>query len=157
VIELHRQGLSTYEISARLAAEGRPLNRTGVGEIFAQDTGTHHLVYANADLSKAIRAREVLAFCEHWKQASGHDPAMLVMDQKVTTQDVLGQLDARGIKFLTLRMRSLALLRHINSLPPGDFKTITLDRAGQFSQPARPKVHEDPAVRLTSYPVTHRQ
>ena len=28
VIELRRQGLSTYEISARLAAEGTPLNRT---------------------------------------------------------------------------------------------------------------------------------
>jgi len=27
VLELRRQGLSTYEISARLAAEGRPLNR----------------------------------------------------------------------------------------------------------------------------------
>ncbi len=36
VIELRRQGLSTYEISARLAAEGRPLNRTGVGEILAE-------------------------------------------------------------------------------------------------------------------------
>jgi hypothetical protein len=35
VIELRRQGLSTYEISARLAAEGRPLNRTSVGEILA--------------------------------------------------------------------------------------------------------------------------
>src|SRR6266581_4811346 len=35
VIELRRQGLSTYEISARLAAEGTPLNRTGVGEILA--------------------------------------------------------------------------------------------------------------------------
>ena len=31
---------------------------------------------------------------------------MLVMDQKVITQDVLGELDARVIKFLTLRMRS---------------------------------------------------
>ncbi len=37
VIELRRQGLSTYEISARLAAEGRPLNRTGVGEILAEE------------------------------------------------------------------------------------------------------------------------
>ena len=35
VIELRRQGLSTYEIPARLAAEGRPLNRTSVGEILA--------------------------------------------------------------------------------------------------------------------------
>jgi len=28
------------------------------------------------------------------------------MDQKVTTQPVLAELDARGITFLTLRMRS---------------------------------------------------
>src|SRR5487761_1593321 len=35
VIALRRQGLSAYEISARLAAEGTPLNRTSVGEILA--------------------------------------------------------------------------------------------------------------------------
>lgn len=45
-------------------------------------------------------------------------PAMLIMDQKVTNQAVLGELDARGIKFLTLRMRSPALVRHINALTP---------------------------------------
>ena len=37
VIELRRQGLSVYEISARLQAEGRPLNRTGVGQILAEE------------------------------------------------------------------------------------------------------------------------
>jgi hypothetical protein len=37
VIELRRQGLSVYEISTRLAAEGRPLNRTGVGQILAEE------------------------------------------------------------------------------------------------------------------------
>ena len=37
VIELRRRGLSVYEISARLAAEGRPLNRTSVGEILAEE------------------------------------------------------------------------------------------------------------------------
>ena len=40
---------------------------------------------------------------------------MLIMDQKVTTQAILGELDARGVKFLTLRMRSAALISHINS------------------------------------------
>ena len=124
---------------------------------FAQDTGTHNLVYANADLSKATQAREVIAFCDHWKDISGTDPAMLVMDQKVTTQQVLGELDARGVKFLTLRMRSPALARHITSLRPADFTTITLDRPGHFGQPARPRVHEDPAVKLTAYPGTVRQ
>src|SRR5882672_1572934 len=36
VIELRRQGLSTYEISGRLATEGTPLNRTSVGEILTE-------------------------------------------------------------------------------------------------------------------------
>ena len=52
---------------------------------FAQDSGTHNLLYANADLAKASQAREVIAFCDHWKAVSGHDPRMLIMDQKVTT------------------------------------------------------------------------
>jgi len=124
---------------------------------FAQDSGTHNLIYANADCSKATQAREAIDFCDHWKAASGKDPAMLVMDQKVTTQQVLGELDTRGVKFLTLRMRSPALGRHIHGLHPADFKTITLHRPGHFGQPARPRVHEDPAVKLTAYPGTIRQ
>ncbi len=124
---------------------------------FAQDSGTHNLVYASADTSKATQAREVIAFCDHWKAASGNDPAMLVMDQKVTTQPVLGELDARGVKFLTLRMRSPALTRYISGLTGKDYKTVTLERAGNFGQPVHPRVHEDPAVRLTAYPGTVRQ
>ena len=48
---------------------------------FAQDTGTHNLVYANADISKATQNREAIAFCDHWKAVSGHDPKMLIVDQ----------------------------------------------------------------------------
>jgi hypothetical protein len=121
---------------------------------FAQDTGTHNLVYASADLSKATQNREAIVFCDHWKQVSGADPKMLIMDQKVTTQEILGELDARGVKFATLRMRSASLIRHINSLKPADYKTITLDRPGPHN---KPKVHQDPAVKLTSYPGTVRQ
>jgi len=121
---------------------------------FAQDTGTHNLVYANADISKASQAREVIAFCDHWKAVSGADPRMLVMDQKVTTQPVLGELDERGVKFLTLRMRSPALLTQINTLTGKDFTTITLDRPGRFN---RPKVHDAAGVRLSGYPGAVRQ
>jgi hypothetical protein len=121
---------------------------------FAQDTGTHNLVYANADISKATQNREVIAFCDHWKNVSGSDPKMLIMDQKVTTQAVLGELDERGVKFATLRMRSPALVRHINALTGKDYKTITLDRPGRHN---KPKVAESAAVKLTSYPGTVRQ
>src|SRR6266571_784271 len=120
---------------------------------FAQDFGTHNLVYANADLHKATQAREVIAFCDHWKAVSGADPHLLVMDQKVTNQQVLGELDARGVKFLTLRLRSPTLIRQINALTSQDFTTVTLDRPGKHS---RPKVHES-TVTLTSYPGILRQ
>jgi transposase len=118
---------------------------------FAQDTGTHNLVYANADISKATQNREVIVFCDHWKAASGHDPRMLILDQKVTTQQILGELDERGVKFATLRMRSPSLTRQINALASSDFTTVTLDRPGRYN---RPRVHESTGVTLTSYPGT---
>jgi hypothetical protein len=121
---------------------------------FAQDSGTHNLVYANADLTKATQHREAIAFCDHWKTVSGKDPNMLIMDQKVTTQQVLGELDGRGVKFATLRMRSPALVKYINALTAADFTTITLDRPGRYN---KPKVAESAAVKLTSYPGTVRQ
>ena len=121
---------------------------------FAQDSGTHNLVYANADVSKASQAREAIAFCDHWKTVSGTDPAMLIMDQKVTTHAVLGELDDRGVKFLTLRMRSAALMKQIDALAGTDYRTVTLDRPGRHN---RPKVHEATGIRLTGYPGTVRQ
>jgi hypothetical protein len=121
---------------------------------FAQDSGTHNLVYANADLTKATQNREVIAFCDHWQQVSGSDPRMLIMDQKVTTQQILGELDDRGVKFATLRMRSPTLTKQINALTSKDFKQITLDRPGRHNRPA---VHESTGVRLSKYPGTVRQ
>ena len=121
---------------------------------FAQDSGTHNLVYANADLAKATQNREVIAFCDHWREASGADPHLLVMDQKVTTQQILGELDERGVKFLTLRMRSAALLRQIDDLPTTAWKAVALDRDSRFR---RPRVAEQTSVTLSNYPGTVRQ
>ena len=123
-----------------------------VGTKAVDATGTHNLVYANADVSESRQSREVIAFCNHWKAASGTDPHMLIMDQKVTTHTVLG--DDRGIRFLTLRMRSAALMNHIDALTAKDFTTVTLNRSGKFN---RPKVSETTGVRLTGYPGTVRQ
>jgi hypothetical protein len=120
---------------------------------FAQDSGTHNLIYANADLAKATQAREVIAFCDHWKTVSGADPRMLIMDQRVTTQPVLAELHARGVKFLTLRMRTPALTQQIHALAGNDFTTITLNRPGRYN---RPRVHES-HTQLSNYPHPVRQ
>ena len=71
---------------------------------FAQDHSTHNLIYANADLTKAEQAREVIAFCEHWRDLTGRYAELLVMDQKVTTHKVLAELDALGVTFITLSL-----------------------------------------------------
>jgi transposase-like protein len=120
---------------------------------FAQDAATHHLIYANADLHKATQAREVLAFCDHWKTISGTDPALLVFDQKLTTQAVLGELDARGVGFMTLRMRSPALIRHLQAIDPGAWRTVQLDRDGAYRKPQV----IDETVGLSGYPGPIRQ
>ncbi len=120
---------------------------------FAQDAQTHNLVYANADISKAAQAREVLAFCDHWRAVAGADPATLVLDQRVTTQEVLGDLDQRGVRFITLRTRSAAVVRHIEELHPTAWKTVSLDRDGNYRKPQ--VVDED--VTLSAYPGTIRQ
>ena len=80
---------------------------------FAHDHASSEMVYANADLTKATQSNEVLVFADHWKTLTGAFPHRLVMDQKVTTQAVLTELTDRGITFITLRMRSPGLNRHI--------------------------------------------
>ena len=122
---------------------------------FAEDADSHTLLYANADLSKANQANEVLAFADHWKTVSGRDPGLLIFDSKVTTQAQLAELDDRGIGFLTLRARSPKLTAALRALPASAWKSLTVARAGAKTR--KVKVHEDPAARLTAYPGTVRQ
>ena len=58
---------------------------------FAQDHASTEMVYANADITKAEQAREVIAFAEYWKRVAGADPGLLVFDSKLTTYPVLDE------------------------------------------------------------------
>jgi transposase len=120
---------------------------------FAQDASTDTLVYANADLTRTTQPGEVLVFADHWRKLTGRWPALLVMDQKVTTQPVLAELNQRRIDFITLRMRSPALVRHIEALPSAAWRTVRLDRDGAYR---RPKVVDEQTT-LSAYPGTIRQ
>ncbi len=217
ILELRAAGHSIDEIAQALAAEGRPLNRTGIAEViaaerlprpwrrpdaergsparevqaraealdfttlpercetrlggllltvpdlialgvpdvvaprsvltfFAEDAGTHTLLYANADLSKASQNREVIAFADHWKAVTGRDPALLIFGSKLTTQAVLGE---HGIGFITLRARHPAATNALAALPATAWTPITLSPAGNKTR--RVKVHDNPAATLSAY------
>lgn len=122
---------------------------------FAEDAASHSLLYANADLAKATQANEVMAFADHWRSVTGHDPGLLIFDSKVTTQAHLAELNDRGIQFLTLRARSPKLTAQLHALPAAAWTPLTIARAGGKTR--RVRVHEDPAARLSRYPGTLRQ
>jgi hypothetical protein len=122
---------------------------------FAEDAGSHTLLYANADLSKASQNREVIAFADHWNAVTGRDPALLIFDSKLTTQAVLAELDDRGIGFITLRARHPGITRQLAALPATAWTSMTLGRAGNKTR--RVRVHDDPAAILSAYPRPIRQ
>ena len=95
----------------------------------------------------------MIAFCEHWRSLTGTDPGLLVFDQKLTTQAVLAELDERGVTFMTLRMRSPALIRHIDAIDAKAWSTVRLDRDGNYRKPQV----VDETVRLSDYPHPIRQ
>ena len=122
---------------------------------FAEDADSHTLLYANADLAKATQNNEVLAFADHWHRVTGHDPKLLIMDSKVTTQTQLGQLTDRGITFITLRARTPKLTAALHALPASAWTAMTIARAGGKTR--RVRVIDTPAAKLTKYPGTLRQ
>jgi hypothetical protein len=107
---------------------------------FAQDHASAEMVYANADITKAEQAAEIIAFADYWKQATGAEPGLLVFDSQLTTYKILGQLTGRGVNWLTLRQRGKAELDRLAALPASAWKTVTISRTGQYR---RPQLHED--------------
>jgi hypothetical protein len=107
---------------------------------FAQDHACGEMVYANADLTKAEQAAEIINFADYWQHATGADPGLLVFDSQLTTYTILDQLTGRGINWLTLRQRGKAELARLAALPATDWKTVTVARTGRYR---RPRLHED--------------
>jgi hypothetical protein len=107
---------------------------------FAQDHASTEMVYANAGLTKAEQAAEILAFADYWDNATGAEPGLLVFDSQLTTYKILEQLSGRGIRWLTLRQRGRAELDRLAALPAAAWKTATISRSGQYR---RPRLHED--------------
>ena len=120
---------------------------------FAQDHATADMVYANADITKAEQAAEIIAFADYWNNATGSDPGLLVFDSQLPTYKILGQLSGRGIRWLTLRQRGKTALARLDALPASAWKTAVIARSGRYR---RPRLHQD-MVKLTDISSQVRQ
>lgn len=107
---------------------------------FAQDHAAGEMVYANADLTKAEQAREIIAFADYWQAVTGTDPGLLVFDSKLTTYPILNELSDRQIRWLTLRQRGPKVLEHLAAMPAKAWTTLRINRSGRYR---RPQVYEE--------------
>jgi len=71
--------------------------------LFAQDGESRHLLYANTDIDRIDESNEIVNFVNYWTNVKGIIEQTLVFDSKLTTYDILEDLDTRNIKFITFR------------------------------------------------------
>ena len=92
----------------------------------AQDSDTRVLCYANATVTQATQADEILRFVEFWTAQHGQPPPLLIFDSRLTTYQQLGRLHEQGRHFITLRRRGQALLHQLAVLPRSAWKPLRL-------------------------------
>lgn len=94
---------------------------------FAQEYDSRVLCYANADVTRATQAGEVMRFVEFWHEISGHDPSWLYFDSKVAEYAELKRLNDRDIRFITIRRRGAAVIRRLQGLPASAWRRAVID------------------------------
>lgn len=105
----------------------RSRRQKGILAFLAQDARTHVFCYANARLRKEDQNDEILRFVDFWKERTGQYPEELIFDSKLTTYTNLDRLTEKNIDFITLRRRSVKMLRAIAQEPTSAWRRIELD------------------------------
>ena len=121
---------------------------------FALEHDSRVLCYANANLTRAEQAGEVLRFVEFWHELTGADPAWLYFDSKVTTYPELCRLNQRGIWFVTIRRRGTAVVRRLRQLPASAWRKAVIDTPKRYHQHVR---YLDESIHLRGYDGALRQ
>jgi hypothetical protein len=96
--------------------------------LFAQDGESRHLLYANTDIDREDESNEIVNFVNYWTDVKGIIEQTLVFDSKLTTYDILEDLDTRKIKFITLRRRGKKLIEDANNIPEKDWIKVDLKK-----------------------------
>ena len=109
----------------------RSRRQKGILAFLAHDSDERVFCYVNGTLRKENRDAEVIRFAEFWRDRTGHLPAELIFDSKLTTYAHLSELSQMGIPFITLRRRSAKMLEDIRREPPGAWRRIELSNVAR--------------------------
>jgi hypothetical protein len=121
---------------------------------FAMEQKSRVFCYANANLTRAQQAGEVLRFVEFWQQLMGKKPQWLYFDSKLTTYEQLSELNEQGVWFVTIRRRGTSILNRLAGLPRAAWQKAVIDIPKRRHQQIR---YIDEHVRLDGYDGEARQ
>jgi transposase len=133
-------------------AGARGKTMKGALTLFAQDADSKLLLYSAADLQRDEADDEILSFLRFWGKVRRGVKPTLVFDSRLTTYSRLAELNAKGVKFITLRRRGHKLIRSLESVT--DWKRIHIPHAKR--KYPNPEVYES-MVTLRGYDVPLRQ
>ncbi len=85
----------------------------GALTLFAQDAESKLLLYTAADIRRAEADDQVTDFLAFWRRVWRGASPKFVFDSRFTSYPKLSELNAAGIKFITLRRRGAKLLREV--------------------------------------------
>jgi hypothetical protein len=109
---------------------------------FALEQTGRCLCYANANLTRGDQKGELMRFVEFWRTVAGSDPKWLYFDSKVADYPELSRVNARGIRFVTIRRRGAALLRRLGRQPASAWKAAVIDIPKRCHQRIRYRAEE---------------
>ena len=153
-LDFHTVPANTEEPLEKHYVSSRSRSQKGILVFLARDAEARLLCYANAGVTKAEQAGEILRFVAFWQKHTGALPRELVFDSQLTTYEHLAELNRQGILFMTLRRRSRKMLGHIFSRPASAWRRITLNSLTRTFR--TPKVLDE-RIRLKGYEGDLRQ
>jgi hypothetical protein len=125
-----------------------------VQTFFALEQDSRCLCYANANLTRADQNGELMRFVEFWDTVTGSDPQWLYFDSKLIDYPELSRVNQRGIHFITIRRRGVAILRRLKMLPRSHWMGAVLDTPQRCHQRIQ---YVDETVALRGYEGPIRQ
>lgn len=133
-------------------AGARNKRMKGALTLVGQDADSKLILYTAADIQRSEADDQILEFLSFWKKTQRGMEPMLIFDSKFTTYANLSELNALGVKFITLRRRGKNLIEGLDSVGP--WKRIHIPHANRKYQ--NPQVYES-MVELTGYSGSLRQ
>ena len=98
---------------------------------FVAQEAQHRIVcYATANILRKEADAMAVRFVDHWKQATGHYPARVMLDSRATVYEGLSQLNERGVGFITVRRRGAQMVRRVAQEPASAWNRCQVVQAG---------------------------